>query len=147
MFCTKCGAQSTSNVQQFCASCGAPFGNSPSTSQQNWVTPAPTQNWGTPAPQQNWAMPGQPYQAQGQYLSVPKTNTFALVGFILSLTYCFSFIGLALSIVGLVQINKDPVNQKGKGLAVAGIILGALGIIAGAFFGFVGALFSEDFYY
>lgn len=54
-------------------------------------------------------------------------NTLALVGFILS--FFISVVGLILSIIGLIQINGANGMQKGKGLAIAGIIIGAIGTI------------------
>ncbi len=48
-----------------------------------------------------------------------KTNAMAIVGFIFA--FLLPLIGLILSIIGLVQINKK--GQKGKGLAIAGIIV------------------------
>lgn len=62
-----------------------------------------------------------------------KTNTMSLVGFILSIVSivccCCSFSGLALilSIIGLIQINKT--NEKGKGFAITGIVVGGIGVI------------------
>ena len=77
--------------------------------------------------------PQQPYVPQ----SPKKTNTLALVGFILSVVFgllslmCLPFFGpisLGLSIAGLVQVNKNP-NQGGKGLAIAGIVISSLSIV------------------
>jgi hypothetical protein len=51
-----------------------------------------------------------------------KTNGLAIAGFVTSLACC-SPVGIILSAIGLNQINKDP-NQKGKGLATAGLIIG-----------------------
>ena len=48
-----------------------------------------------------------------------KTNAMAIAGFVLA--FFLPLIGLVLSIVGLVQVNKK--GQKGKGLAIAGIII------------------------
>ena len=67
--------------------------------------------------------PQQPYMAQPPR----KTNTLALVGFIVSLACCGP-VGMVLSIIGLSQINKNP-NEGGKGLAIAGIIIGAIGMV------------------
>ena len=56
----------------------------------------------------------------------PKNNTLAIVGFILS--FIIPIVGLILCIIALVQIKKT--GEKGKGLAVAGIILfGVLALI------------------
>lgn len=67
----------------------------------------------------------QPYGQPGY--TQPKMNTLALVGFILS--FFISVVGLILSIIGLIQINGANGMQKGKGLAIAGIIIGAIGTI------------------
>ena len=54
-----------------------------------------------------------------------KTNTCAIVGFILS--FFVGLAGLIVSIVALNQIKKR--NEKGKGLAIAGVVFSILGII------------------
>ena len=51
---------------------------------------------------------------------VQKTNTLAVVGFILTFFPCISIIGWVLCIVALFQIKSR--GEKGKGLAIAGII-------------------------
>lgn len=54
-----------------------------------------------------------------------KTNTCAVVGFILSF-FC-GIAGLIVSIVALKQIKKT--GEKGKGLAIAGIIIPCVSIV------------------
>ena len=66
----------------------------------------------------------------GSYGSVPpeanrKYNGLAIAGFICS--FLVSLLGLILSIVGLNQIKKQ--GGKGKGLAIAGIIISAVGMV------------------
>lgn len=66
----------------------------------------------------------------GSYGSVPpeanqKYNGLAIAGFICS--FLVSLLGLILSIVGLNQIKKQ--GGKGKGLAIAGIIISAAGMV------------------
>lgn len=66
----------------------------------------------------------------GSYGSVPpeanrKYNGLAIAGFICS--FLVSLLGLILSIVGLDQIKKQ--GGKGKGLAIAGIIISAAGMV------------------
>ena len=48
------------------------------------------------------------------------TNVWAIIGFIFS--FIFPVFGLIFSIVALVQLKKNP-NQKGHGLALAGVII------------------------
>ena len=98
--------------------------------------PNVNQNMGT---QPNRGLPNGGFMMPPQK---PKTNTMALVGFILSLigflTSWFIFplvlaiVGLILSCIGMKQIKEN--NEGGKGLAIAGIVLGALAIITGVLF-------------
>ncbi len=88
-----------------------------------------------PPPYQPQGPYGQPpYGGQAPYGQYPyaqaKTNGLAIAGFVLS--FFISLVGLVLSIIALNQINKSNGMQKGKGLAIAGIIIGALGMVFGA---------------
>lgn len=63
-----------------------------------------------------------------------STNGFAIAGFVLSLVglVCCSFVicgilGLIFSIIGLNKANSS--NGNGKGLAIAGIIIGGVAIL------------------
>ena len=54
-----------------------------------------------------------------------KTNTLALVGFILS--FFLGFIGSIVCFIGLEEIKKS--GEQGKELAIAGIIIGLVPIV------------------
>lgn len=70
---------------------------------------------GAPAPQQTAQVPQK------------KTNGCAIAGFIMSLLCgCLSPVALILSIIG---ISKSKTTGTGKGLAIAGTIISALGLI------------------
>ena len=69
-----------------------------------------------------------PYGQPGGYPPPAKTNGLAIAGFVLS--FLVSLVGLILSIIALTQINGSNGTQKGKGLAIAGIIIGALSMLA-----------------
>ena len=71
------------------------------------------------------------YPPQQPYVPQPpqQTNGLAIAGFVTSLLCCGP-VGLVLSIIGLNQINKNP-SQGGKGLAIAGIVIAAVGMIFG----------------
>lgn len=106
-FCTKCGKETTGS---FCPNCGNPVNSVPNQPQMVY--------------------PMQPPAAQ------QKLNVIALVGFILGcVSLLLNFLGivgilaLVFSIVGIVQINNTC--GKGKGFAITGIILGAIGVIWG----------------
>jgi hypothetical protein len=67
-----------------------------------------------------------------------KTSSFATTGLIfgiLSLTCCcgfpFNVLGLVFSLIGLSQINRHPEIYEGRGIAIAGLILSAAGLILG----------------
>jgi hypothetical protein len=77
-------------------------------------------------------MSDSPIQQPNQQYTTPLApwNVLSIVGFILS--FFTAVIGLVLSIVALVQVNgaaKRGTPQRGKGLAVAGIIIGAVDIV------------------
>jgi hypothetical protein len=69
----------------------------------------------------------------------PKMNGMALTGFIssmLGIVLSFFLIGIVIGIVatvfsaiGLGKINKEPTKWKGKGLAIAGLVLGIIEIV------------------
>lgn len=84
------------------------------------------------------------YPPQQPFVPQPpqKTNGLALAGFITSLVCC-SPVGLVLSIIGLSQINKNP-QEGGKGLAIAGIIIGGIGIVVGIIYYIVVIAVSLD---
>lgn len=96
----------------------------------------------TPAAQQNIQQRQQGYYSQQE----PSWNGMAIAGFVCS--FFFSVIGLVLSIIGFTQINKTAketgVEPKGKGLALAGIIISgvALAFQVLLFMGGFVALFS-----
>ncbi len=85
-----------------------------------------------------------------------QTNGMALAGMImgiLSLTvgwFCcgfgpvFSILGLVFSCIGLSQINRNPEQYTGKGLAITGIVLSVLRLVMMIclviFFGLFGAI-------
>ena len=70
---------------------------------------------------------------------VPPTNGLAIAGFVVSVTFCFAPVGFILSLVSLNQIKKSATPVGGKGLAIAGAIIGGL-VLAYYVFAFVLAL-------
>jgi hypothetical protein len=66
--------------------------------------------------------------SQNSYQAPQKTNGFAITGFVLSLLGCTGVLGLIFSAISLNQFKKNP-NQGGKGLAIAGLVIGILDVI------------------
>jgi Domain of unknown function (DUF4190) len=84
---------------------------------------------------------GQPYiQPYGPGYAAPTTNGMAVASLVCGIVGlvgwlgCFfgavaSIPGLVLGIVGLQQVNRSNGMQKGRGLAIAGIVTSALAIV------------------
>ena len=68
---------------------------------------------------------GQPGQQFGGYPQKAKTNGLAIAALVCSF-FC-GILGISLGIVAIGQINKT--NEGGKGLAIAGIAIGAVSIL------------------
>ncbi|TDD66680.1 DUF4190 domain-containing protein [Actinomadura darangshiensis] len=67
---------------------------------------------------------GSPYDSRND-----KTNGLAIAAFITGLLGCFGVLGLILGAISLSQIGRN--GGKGRGLAIAGIILSCLWIVVG----------------
>lgn len=106
-FCTKCGKEITGS---FCPNCGNPVNGTQGQAQPMYQAPPP--------------------------VSPQKLNIMALVGFILGCASIFlnfwgivGIVSLVFSVVGLVQISNG--NGKGKGFAIAGIVIGGFSVLYG----------------
>jgi len=81
---------------------------------------------------------------------LPKTNgmaiaglTMGIVGVTIGWLCCgpfFSILGIIFSSIGLSQINRDPVRQTGKSVAIWGLVLSILSLIAAIGFGMLFAM-------
>ena len=75
----------------------------------------------------------------------PTTNGMAVAGLIFGLLgltggwFCcgplFSILGVVFSSVGLSQIKRNPSQETGKGLAMTGLVLSILGLVAALILG------------
>lgn len=91
-------------------------------------TPQPQFPPPPPPPRQNYYQQQQQYQA---YQPSKQKSGLAIASLVLGLVGCFitSPIGLILGIVAMVKANRRPHEYGGKGLAIAGVILNALGLL------------------
>lgn len=103
--CKECGKE-ISDEASFCPNCGYSVNNSNATEINN------------------------------QSNNYVKTNGFAVAGFVISLVSLLinfwgivGLLGTIFSAIALNEINKH--NEKGKGMAIAGLIIGIIGIIWG----------------
>lgn len=107
MFCKQCG-KPIDEGQEFCEECKGTSNNA----QPQATTAQVNQNGG-----------------------VKKQNSMALTSFIISLVGLIiaaipcGIVALITGIVGLTKFNQE--TEKGKGLAIAGVVIGIIDIIAG----------------
>lgn len=86
-----------------------------------------------------------PFPLRPDLTMAAHTNGFATAGFVCGLLSCCGFccccfapvglLGIIFSIVAMVQIKSSPVPQKGWGLALAGLICSAVGLLVDVMFG------------
>ena len=82
---------------------------------------------------------GAPAPAPIQIMPARKTNPMAVAGMIMGIIsitigcccygFPFNLLGIIFSLIGLSQIKRDPQNQQGRGMAIAGLVLSILSII------------------
>ena len=113
------------------------------TGETNWKTIAELPQFSAPPPPSVTPEPIRPpVTAPGANGLGPRTNGFAIAGLVLGilsfvLSFCccggvpFNLVGLTCSIIALTQINQQPGVYNGKGMAIAGIIICGLSLLAG----------------
>lgn len=107
-FCPRCAAPNIDSAAA-CAACGAPL------SAASGVIGGAPQPGGQPAGIN-------PQISGGEF--APRMNGLAVAGFVCSF-FC-AIVGLPMSIVAYDQCKKSNGALKGEGLALAGIIIGAI---------------------
>ena len=135
MFCPNCGNHILDANASFCPNCGAQLnsftqGNDQSSAQQDSQQNSQQDSRQSWYNQFNYTPPQQdctPCAPSANF------NGLSIAGFSLSCAAIISnillfglpgIVGLILSIVGLCQCNKR--SEKGRGLAIAGIVIGAV---------------------
>jgi hypothetical protein len=90
---------------------------------------------GEPGPMPPPPVGGSPYYQSSQY-QAPKTSGTAIASFVLSLVWIFglgSIVGIVLARSARREIATSNGRITGDGFAIAGMVLGILGVISGAF--------------
>ena len=151
VYCPNCGQANETGpgARVMCTACTAVF-DAPPEAGAPPPAPAPPEppQYATPPPQaytpppQAYSPPAQPsWQPSVPTYGTPTsmggtmqaTNTLAIVSLIAGVVCCIPVVSPLTAIItgaiAISQINANPTAQKGKGLAVAGIILGALTIV------------------
>ena len=123
----------------------SPFGNSPMLQQSEWTPP--------PAPDANWMNQGigQNTPFQPPAIAQAQDRTLAIVSLvcgILSLTCCGAVTGIAALVTGFMaknNVDANPEQYGGRGMALAGMILGGIGVLLTVLylvFGVIGGIFN-----
>lgn len=114
------GSTSSPYGQQ--ASTNSPYGQQPSTNSPYGQQPPAGYGQGSP-----YGTPGGYGGGYGQPAENPG-KTLGIVGLICSIIWPISIVGLIISIIAMVKSRKAGM---GNGFALAGIIIGAIGVITG----------------
>jgi hypothetical protein len=158
--CPTCGTQVNPGAR-YCQGCGSPVAGDDRASVSPAQPPAGAGNPGPgyPPPYQGpyqapYQPPSQgpypgPYQAPyqgpyqppypGYYSPVPvgqRTNGMAIASLVLGIVWLWwigSILALVFGYIALGQIKQR--HESGRGMAIAGVVLGWVGIVTGVFFG------------
>lgn len=142
MYCNKCGTANSGAA--FCTNCGASLAlaSQPAQPVVNVVSQSPAQTYANagysqPAPQFGY-QPTQPYMP-------PQTNGKAIAALVLSLLG-ISLLGAIFGHLAQGEIKASQGRQTGDGMAIAGIVLGWLGVFGWTMF-WILALASASYLY
>ncbi|MEW2394631.1 DUF4190 domain-containing protein [Streptomyces sp. NPDC046862] len=95
---------------------------------QPYVGPGPGQPYSVGPGQPPYGYPYQPWgQGYSPYNRPAPVNGFAIAALVLGILCCLPFVGLVFGIVALAQIRKK--GERGKGMAVSGIVLSSIGTL------------------
>ena len=119
MLCPQCGTALADNAR-FCSNCGSSMPQAPSVA----TTPA------APPPTFQPSAYVPPVAGPSSYSGVPQTSGKAIGSLICGIINVFplSVVAIILGHLSLSEIKKSAGRLKGQGLAIAGLVLGYLGI-------------------
>jgi hypothetical protein len=103
--------------------------NAPQPPRQPWESPAPPPQ--APPPQYPPAQQPYPPQYPPQYVQPARTNGFAVAALVLGIIWIYwigSILALVFGYVAKGQIDSSNGTQSGRGMAIAGIVLGWVGV-------------------
>lgn len=123
MFCAKCGNQVSEN-DTFCGKCGAPV------TRATNPPPAPT-------PQ---AAPVSQAPTVQVVIQEKRTSGMAVTALVLGILG-LSLFAIIFGAIAMNQTKKDP-NLSGRGMAIAGLVLGIIGMVSWVIWGIFFAIFS-----
>jgi hypothetical protein len=119
-FCTTCGT-AVGQTDRFCGACGSAAG---------FRIAAPA----LAVPLYAGAVAYQPvvYHAPDHVVPARKTNGFAVASLVLGLVWIYglgSLLALIFGLVALSQTRSSEEREGGRGMAIAGVVLGIVGLV------------------
>lgn len=128
--CSSCGA-ALGEGARFCGHCGtAVQGAQTAQAAPSWTPPTPHSTAIPPMPAP--AYPGYPpYPAYP--ITAPRTNGMAVASMVLGILWLYwigSVLALIFGYIAKRQIDRSGSAQVGRGMAIAGIVLGWVGVAA-----------------
>ena len=123
MFCENCRYEMSESAT-FCPSCGQG-----QTSAVHRLALIPSVGVSYPLP--SGAVYGATYPSSVSTSTSMTTNGMAVASLVLGILWIFglgSLLALIFGVVGNGQIKKSHGTQSGRGLAIAGVVLGAVGV-------------------
>ncbi|MGI8641165.1 MAG: DUF4190 domain-containing protein [Pyrinomonadaceae bacterium] len=155
--CPICSQTYNDNEQNYCLNDGATltkssddapptlFMDPPRITNQDWQASEPA-NWQNPAPVSPWQnqanLQNQPFAppmlTHGQDQTLPTVSlVLGILSFVLFCCYGGFPLGIAALITGYLGMNnanKDSMKYGGRGMAIAGLILGAVSVVGSFIF-------------
>ncbi len=142
VFCPNCGTQGAGvgGARSTCAACGSIF-EVPSDGPRREAAPPP-KPVAAPvppaAPRASFSPPQQPIFASVRGRAAPtRTNTLAIISLVAGILCCVPaaspLVAIGAGILALRQIDGAVETEGGRGLAIAGIILGAISALLHVF--------------
>ena len=150
MKCPKCGNEAADNLK-FCDQCGAALTEEETVAETAAAEETAVEQPSEPVSEPTPVMEAEPEEKNEQPVQPPvqpdavvnegapaelKINTFGLVGFIVGLVAMFfgfwgltGVVAIVFSAIGMHNFN--PETEKGKGFAIAGLVLGIVGVVWG----------------
>jgi hypothetical protein len=131
-FCSTCGVGIAADASPPPPPTSQPLPQAPPLTYVQTAPPtAPPPPPGYQAPAAGYPVPGYPPAgyAVGAYVDMRPTNGLAIASMVLGIVWLWwvgSILALVFGIIAHRQITKN--NQKGMGMAIAGIVLGCVGV-------------------
>lgn len=119
---------------------------------QGGQAPYGQQPYGAPPPPPSYGSPYQPY-GYGAPTPTPQTSVMAIISLVTGIiglfaccSFVFSIAAVVLGFLGKKEIDESNGAKTGRGMAMAGLILGVVGIVLGVLYIVLSVVANVAFY-